>query len=76
MLGAAALAALVFFRRRTLSRGVMLGLLVAGLVPTGALAYTANLGGQIRHPEIRSGEMAPGGERAAAAGEARKQDDD
>lgn len=77
VVGAASLAALVFFRRRTLPRGAMLGLLAVGLVPAGALAYTANLGGQIRHPEIRAGAAAPGGERAAAAaGEARHQDDD
>jgi len=78
VVGAASLAALVLFRRRTLSRGAMLGLLVAGLVPAGALAYTANLGGRIRHPEIRAGATAAGSERAAAAaaGEARHRDDD
>jgi uncharacterized membrane protein len=74
-LGALSAAALVLGRRR-LSRGVMLGLLLVGLVPAGAMAYTANLGGQIRHPEIRSGAAALGGEQANTTTPAARQDDD
>ena len=73
--GVLALAALVLRRGRTLSRGAMLVLLALGVVPAGAMAYTANLGGQIRHTEIRPGSVAGGGEGAAAA-EARHADDD
>lgn len=72
--GALALAALLLGRRRTLSRGAMLVLLAVGLVPAGAMAWTANLGGQIRHAEIRPGAVA-GGEGTAPAREARRDDD-
>jgi uncharacterized membrane protein len=77
VMGALAAGWLLFFRRRPLSRGVMLGLLLAALVPAGAMAYTANLGGQIRHPEIRTA-AASGADPApdAAAGEAGHADDD
>ena len=52
--GALSLAALVFFRKRQVPRWVgMAGF--AGTVVLGALmGWTANLGGQIRHSEIRS----------------------
>jgi len=66
-LGVASLAVLLVSRGRTLARGAMLTILVAGLVPMAALAYTANLGGQIRHPEIRGGASpAPAAGQAAA----------
>jgi uncharacterized membrane protein len=56
--GALALAALVF-RREGAARRALLGLtLVVALVAAVLLARAANLGGPIRHPEIRSG--APG----------------
>ena len=74
--GALSLAALLLRRGRTLSRGAMLLLLAVGLVPAGAMAYTANLGGQIRHSEIRPGAVAGGVEGAGAAAEARHADDD
>ena len=54
VLGALSLAALVWFRRRPLTRRVMALLLVVALVPAGAMAWTANLGGQIRHSELRA----------------------
>lgn len=73
VLGALSVAGLVFFRRRPLSRGVMLGLVLVALVPAGAMAYTANLGGQIRHSEIRAGAAVDPG---TTAGEARGADDD
>lgn len=53
-LGVMALAGLALQRSRTLSRGVLAGIMLAALAVTGSMAYTANLGGQIRHSEIRS----------------------
>ena len=58
--GAVSLGALLRFRRRALPRLAMVALLAAALVPAGAMAWTANLGGQIRHSEIRTGAVAPG----------------
>jgi uncharacterized membrane protein len=58
VLGAASLGALVWFRRRALPRRVMALMLVVALVPAGAMAWTANLGGQIRHSELRAGTPA------------------
>lgn len=57
-LGMLCLGALVSFRRRPLPRIVPVILLAAGLLPAGAMAWTANLGGQIRHSEIRPGASA------------------
>ena len=51
--GAAALGALMAFRGRTMPRWVV-GIGFAGMLAvSGVMAYTANLGGQIRHSEIR-----------------------
>ena len=58
--GALALMVLASGRKgRPLSRGLLALNLVCALVATGTLAWVANLGGQIGHPEIRSG--APSG---------------
>jgi hypothetical protein len=79
LLGAGALFGLVGYRRQALPPAWFTGTaLIGALVAGGAMAYTANLGGQIRHPEI-SGEVArgDGGESAngilrdGARGEAR-----
>lgn len=51
--GALALGALAAFRRRPLPHGVTALALVATLGTAGVMGYTANLGGQIRHSEIR-----------------------
>src|SRR5690606_11037962 len=51
-LGLLALGGLLVFRRRPVPRPVVLGALVLTL---GAVGYTANLGAQLRHPEIRDG---------------------
>lgn len=59
-LGALSLIALLAFRRRHLPRLAAVAFLAAGLIPAGAMAWTANLGGQIRHSEIRPGAVAPG----------------
>ena len=51
--GAVALAGLVAFRARALPLAFSLGLLALAVVAAGTLGWTANLGGRIRHPEIR-----------------------
>jgi MYXO-CTERM domain-containing protein len=50
--GLIALGALVAYRRRRVPRPFALGLLILSLVPFGALVWTANSGGKIRHTEI------------------------
>ncbi|HYR11541.1 MAG TPA: hypothetical protein VEQ60_27410 [Longimicrobium sp.] len=54
VVGAASLSALVWFRRRALPRRVMTLMLALAPVPAAAMAWTANLGGQIRHSELRA----------------------
>lgn len=68
-MGLLALVGLVAFRRRAsgLPRAFVLGTLLFSLVPAATMAWTANLGGQIRHSEIRSGATA-GGSLPADAG--------
>jgi uncharacterized membrane protein len=73
--GALSLTGLWIFRRRAVPRSFVLATLVAALLPTAAMAYTANLGGQIRHAEIRSGSAPqPGGGEAGEPGEAAERD--
>lgn len=58
VLGVLALGALAVFRHRVLPRWVNGATLVATLAVTAMMGYTANLGGQIRHSEIRPGGVA------------------
>lgn len=58
ILGVFSLGGLVFFRGRSLPKWLTRGLLIASLIVSGIIAWTANLGGQINHPEIRSGDQA------------------
>lgn len=58
-LGALALASLIVYRRRALPRWLTTLGLVAALGSTAAMGYAANLGGQIRHTEIRAGAPRP-----------------
>jgi uncharacterized membrane protein len=64
VLGAISLAALLWVRRRPLPRVLTVTVLPVALLVTGLMAYTANLGGQIRHTETRAGavESAEGAE--------------
>jgi uncharacterized membrane protein len=56
VLGVGALGGLLFFRRgRTIPNWFAGAILVIALVVSGLMARTANLGGEVRHPEIRSG---------------------
>jgi hypothetical protein len=57
-LGLLSLAVLLRFRTRALPRQAAVLLLAAALVPAGMMAWTANLGGQIRHSEIRAETVA------------------
>jgi uncharacterized membrane protein len=52
VVGLLSLAVLWFSRGRALRRTAGVGVLVAGVATSGVLAWTANLGGQIRHTEI------------------------
>jgi hypothetical protein len=53
--GALALGALIFFRKaRTLPRWVVGVILLLALAVCGLMGRTANLGGKIHHPEIRT----------------------
>ena len=71
VLGAISLAALIWLRRRPLPRSLTVIVLPVVLLVSGLMAYTANLGGQIRHTEIRGGAV-----EAQGAVEANKGDDD
>ena len=55
ILGALALGALAVFRKRLLPQWVTLGVFSLSLVAGGLMSYTAMLGGQVRHTEVRSG---------------------
>jgi hypothetical protein len=64
-LGVFALIALVVYRRRPVARRVTVTAIVALFAAIGVVGYVANLGGQIRHTEIR----AAAGTGAASAAE-------
>ena len=56
ILGGVALAGLVWYRRSQLMPAWFGSVVLAGSLVVGSwMAWTANLGGQIHHPEIRSG---------------------
>ena len=64
----------VSFRASKLANIGFAAALILSVVTFGLMARTANLGGQIRHAEIRSGTAGPGNENPAAT--KRKKDDD
>lgn len=65
-LGSISLLALFLSRRsRPMPRWFAPASLMAGIVAAGLMAWTANLGGQIRHTEIRSGASAAASAPAA-----------
>jgi uncharacterized membrane protein len=69
-MGALALASLILYRRRALPRWLTMLGLVAAVGASAMMAYTANLGGQIRHSEIRAGAASPVVDKATRADEA------
>lgn len=56
VLGTISLVALVARRHRSMPRVLTVMVLPFALLVTGVMAYTANLGGQIRHTEIRDAD--------------------
>lgn len=52
--GAAALAVLALFRGRVVPRWIQVGSVIVAFIVTGAMGYTAMLGGEVRHTEIRN----------------------
>ncbi len=68
-LGLAAAAALTVYRRRPVPGGMSAVLLMASLIVAGQVAWTAHLGGQIRHTELLGGS-------SAAATQVEREDDD
>jgi uncharacterized membrane protein YeaQ/YmgE (transglycosylase-associated protein family) len=76
--GAVALGGLLVFRKRVtgIPRGFAALALLLALVPAAAMGYTANLGGQIRHTEIRPAGVADANvaERGAEEARARERD--
>ena len=59
VLGLAAIGVLLAFRRKAIPTAGLAGVLGLALVCSALLGWTAHLGGEIRHPEIRSGFSAP-----------------
>jgi uncharacterized membrane protein len=85
ILGVVSLAALFASRRSTgLSKPFVAAVLGISIIAVGLMAWTANLGGQIRHTEIRSGVQAgsaltegeEAGEHPAAPKKEKKDDDE
>jgi len=69
VLGAVSLASLIWVRGRMLPRALTVTVVPLVLLVTGLMAYTANLGGQIRHTEIRAGAVAETGDDRGRRGE-------
>jgi uncharacterized membrane protein len=61
VLGVFALGVLVVRRGKTVGRTLLAAVLVGALAVSGLMAYTAHIGGQISHPEIRGAVAATGG---------------
>lgn len=74
VLGAAALVGLALFRRRLLPRAFVLALGALIVVTTALFGWTGYLGGQIRHPEIRT--ASPAGPAPPDMGKARRRGHD
>jgi uncharacterized membrane protein len=58
-IGAMAGAVLALFKGKELPRRITLIALVLSIVGGGMMSYTAMLGGQVRHTEVRSGSVSP-----------------
>ncbi len=61
VLGVAALAGLLLFRRGKVPSWFSATILAAAFIVSGLLMWTANLGGKVRHTEIRAGISASAG---------------
>ena len=58
IVGVLALGALIRWRRTPIPQGVAAGALIGAAVVSGMMAWTAQLGGRVRHTEIRPGATA------------------
>ncbi|MCS6937372.1 MAG: hypothetical protein RMJ96_02400 [Candidatus Bipolaricaulota bacterium] len=59
VLGVVALGALLQWQRAEIARRLVIVSLVLGVIVGGIVGWTANIGGQIRHTEIRAGFQPP-----------------
>ncbi len=62
IMGVLALGSLIFSRNKPVPRGLSVTALAVSLVVSGMLAWTANLGGNIRHTELQTASGPPAGE--------------
>lgn len=60
VLGGVSLLGLLWVRGRPLPRALTVTVLPIALLVAGLMGYTANLGGQVRHTEIRAGALVTG----------------
>ena len=74
-IGVLASIALVVYRRRAIPRRVVVAATVVVLAAVGTVGYVANLGGQIRHTEIRAEASAGSTATVAEPAEAREHGD-
>lgn len=58
-IGAFALAVLAILRKREIPRWITLGVFMLSLIGGGMMGYTAMLGGEVRHTEVRTGFVSP-----------------
>ncbi|MDQ2666632.1 MAG: hypothetical protein M3Z05_11550 [Gemmatimonadota bacterium] len=58
VVGVLAIGALIRWRRMTIPTGVTVVMLLASAFLSGAMGYTALLGGRVRHTEVRPGAVA------------------
>ncbi len=68
IVGVVTLGGLFLFSRASVPKWLVAVVLVLSLAESGLLAWTAYVGGQIRHSEIRPGAPAPGAPPAGAKG--------
>lgn len=64
LFGALSLAALLLFRKNPVPRWVAVGGLAGTVALSAVTGWTANLGGQIRHTEIRGANLQQGGQES------------
>ena len=70
---------LIFLRKKRLGNLLAIVTLAVSMIGGGLMTWTANLGGQIRHTEIRSGVDSPSEsekDRSGRSGNAEKEDED
>lgn len=76
VVGLVALVMLTLYRTREVGRGFAAVVLALALGTSGLMGWTAHLGGQVRHSEIRAGAVAGGGESIREGEDHEREDDD